>query len=70
MKKIIISLAVLLSLSSCGITSIKSDMEMLQKKYPTVYRIDQLEYICIDSTNVYHVSVNLKGSITSTIKIK
>lgn len=71
MKKIIITLIVLIGLVSCNTTSSNEDMQMLQSKYTTVYKINTWEYVCIDSTGrTYHVRVTSDGQIHSTIKIK
>lgn len=70
MKKLIMLLGVGIVLSSCSWTTVAEDTQMLQKKYPTVYRITEFRYICIDSANVYDVRVAGKGYIESTIKIK
>lgn len=72
MKKIVISLTTLLLITSCGVTSTNSDMQMLQQKNPDaiVYRINVEQYVVCDSSNVYHVSVSYDGKIKTKIKIK
>jgi hypothetical protein len=71
MKRTIISLiAITVILVSCTITSSSEDMEMLQKRYTTVYRVTDQSYVCADSTHVYHVKITMDGQIGSTVKIK
>jgi hypothetical protein len=65
MKKLILFLIVL---SSCG-TMPSVDMENLQKQYKNVYRINNSQYICIDSIGVYDVRVESDGTFYSKVKI-
>lgn len=69
-KKILLIILLIPILTACNITSESKDMEMLQKKYDMVYRINYRDYITCDSIHTYHVKVNMNGSIESTIKIK
>ena len=72
MKKILLSLSVLLTLSSCNTTSTSEDTMMLQKAYPTaiVYPINQNRYIIVDSTRVSDVRVSQDGTVYAVIKVK
>jgi len=71
MKRKILQIILLVStLTACGVTSESKDMEMLQKKYDVVYKINYRDYVTCDSIHAYHVTVNMDGSIESTIKIK
>ena len=72
MKKIILSLAIVLTLSSCNTTSTSEDTMMLQKAYPNaiVYSINQNRYVIVDSTQVSDVRVTNDGQIYAIIKIK
>ena len=72
MKKILLSLAVLLTLSSCNTTTTSEDTMMLQKAYPNaiVYPINQNRYIIVDSTRVSDVRVSQDGTVYAVIKIK
>ena len=70
MKKLLSVLALGILLTSCNSTSPSQDTQMLQTKYPTVYRVDPTDYICIDSMGTYHIHVTLDGQIHSKIKVK
>ena len=72
MKKILLSLAIVLTLSSCNITSTSEDTMMLQKAYPSaiVYPINQNRYIIVDSTQVSDLRITNDGQIYAIIKIK
>ena len=72
MKKILLSLAVVLTLSSCNTTSTSEDTMMLQKAYPNaiVYPINQNRYIIVDSTQVSDLKVSRDGTVYAIIKIK
>jgi hypothetical protein len=71
MKKIVLSLLLILSLYSCTVTTIRQDQEMLQHKYPgaIVYSIHEDDFIVVDKCDVYDIRVGSSGNITSTIKI-
>lgn len=70
MKKLLSVLALGILLTSCNWTSPSQDMQFLQTKYPTVYRVNPTNYICIDSIGTYHILVTMDGQIYSKIKIK
>jgi hypothetical protein len=70
MKKLAILFSALVALSSCNITSSKQDTQMLQSKYETVYKINELNYIVCDSAHTYHITITGDGQIFATIKIK
>ena len=70
MKKLLSALALGILLTSCNTTSLTQDMQFLQTKYPTVYRVNPTNYICIDSIGTYHILVTMDGQIDSKIKIK
>ena len=72
MKKILLSLAILLTLSSCNTTTTSEDTMMLQKAYPNaiVYPINQNRYIIVDSTRVSDLMITNDGQISAIIKIK
>lgn len=70
MKKLLSVLALGILLTSCNTTSLTQDMQFLQTKYPTVYRVNPTNYICIDSIGTYHILVTVDGQIDSKIKIK
>ena len=70
MKKLLSALALGILLTSCNTTSLTQDMQFLQTKYPTVYRVNPTNYICIDSIGTYHILVTVDGQIDSKIKIK
>ena len=72
MKKIILSFAVVVLLSSCEITTVSENTMYLQKLYPsgTVYSLDNSRYIVADSIKVYDIRLRRDGSIFSKIKIK
>jgi len=64
-------MCVLFSMVGCSSnTTCKQDQQMLQRKYSTVYQINSLQYICIDTVGIYDVSVNMEGKIVSIVKIK
>lgn len=72
-KMVLIALTIMtLGLFSCSnITNSFEDQTKLQKTYSTVYKLNQSQYVVIDSSNtVYHLGVNLKGEETYKIKIK
>jgi hypothetical protein len=72
MKKLLLAIVLLFSLVSCNNTTLSEDMQMLQKKYPKsiVYRIDEEQYIIVDSINIYDVRVTNDGKEFTKIKIK
>ncbi|MFA9239430.1 MAG: hypothetical protein ACEQSQ_06010 [Candidatus Paceibacteria bacterium] len=70
MKKIIILLITVIILTSCNWTTPSEDMQMLQKYYSNVYRIDAFRYICVDSIHTYDIRITNKGEVSSTIIIK
>lgn len=70
MKKLLSVLALGILLTSCNTTSLTQDMQFLQTKYPTVYRVNPTNYICIDSIGTYHILVTMDGQIDSKIKIE
>lgn len=70
MKKLLSVLALGILLTSCNTTSLTQDMQFLQTKYPTVYRVNPTNYICIDSIGTYHILVTMDGQIHSKIKIE
>ena len=72
MKKIILSFAVVVLLSSCEITTVSENTMYLQKLYPneTVYSLGNSRYIVVDSIQVYDIRLRRDGSIFSKIKIK
>lgn len=70
MKKLLSVLALGILLTSCNTTSLTQDMQFLQTKYPTVYRVNPTNYICIDSIGTYHILVTVDGQIHSKIKIE
>lgn len=70
MKKLLSVLALGILLTSCNVTTPSQDIQFLQTKYPTVYKIDASNYICIDSIAVYHIRVTVDGQIHSKIKVK
>ena len=70
MKKLLSALALGILLTSCNTTSLTQDMQFLQTKYPTVYRVNPTNYICIDSIGTYHILVTMDGQIHSKIKVK
>lgn len=70
MKKLLSVLALGILLTSCNWTSSVQDMQFLQTKYPTVYRVNVTDYVCIDSIGTYHISVTMDGQIHSKIKIE
>lgn len=70
MKKLLSVLALGILLTSCNTTSLTQDMQFLQTKYSTVYRIDATDYVCIDSMGTYHIRITQDGQIHSKIKIE
>jgi len=70
MKKLLSVLALGILLTSCNWTSTSQNTQMLQTKYPTVYSVNSIEYICIDSIGTYHISVTIDGQIHSKVKVK
>ena len=71
MKKLLSLLALGILLTSCNTTSLTQDMQFLQTKYPTVYSVNSIDYICIDSIGTtYHICVVEDGQITSKVKVK
>jgi len=72
MKKLILSIAVLFTLSSCVNTSVSQDTMMLQKAYPkaVVYRIDGFRYVIVDSISTLDIRVTGDGEIYTIIKIR
>lgn len=70
MKKLFASLAVVAALCSCNWTTIAEDTQMLQSKYPLVYRLEQFRYVCADSVHIYDVRVKGEGTIESIVIIK
>jgi tRNA/tmRNA/rRNA uracil-C5-methylase (TrmA/RlmC/RlmD family) len=70
MKKLTILFSALIVLVSCNTTSSKQDTQMLQSKYETVYKINELNYVVCDSVHTYHITVTGDGQIFATIKIK
>ena len=70
MKKLLSVLALGILLTSCNWTSTSQNTQMLQTKYPTVYSVNSIEYICIDSIGTYHILVTMDGQIDSKIKIE
>ena len=71
MKKLLSVLALGILLTSCNWTSTSQNTQMLQTKYPTVYSVNSIEYICIDSIGTtYHICVVEDGQITSKVKVK
>ena len=69
MKKLLSVLALGILLTSCNWTTSLQDTQWLQTKYPTVYRVDPTDYICIDSMGTYHIHVTIDGQITSKVKV-
>jgi hypothetical protein len=71
MKRLFFILIAFIAIS-CGdkLTTVSQDTQMLQSKYPTVYRINAERYITADSNHVYDVRVTSDGKILSTVKIK
>lgn len=71
MKTLLSLLTVSILLTSCtkGNTSLENT-ELLQTEYPTVYKINDNHYICIDSIGTYHIALDSKGHFHSQIKIK
>jgi hypothetical protein len=68
MKKIISIISVSICLQACIISS--HNIEKLQKQFDVVYKIDGINYICIDSLkNVYHVTTKNNGDIDYKIRI-
>ena len=63
------TIAILLTSCTKGNTSLQ-DTELLQTEYPTVYKINNNHYICIDSIGTYHIALDSKGHFHSKIKIK
>jgi hypothetical protein len=45
-------------------------MQMLQSKYPFVYRLHGYRYITADSAHMYDVTIEKDGKISSIVKIK
>ena len=72
MKKLVVLFSALIALSSCGspLTTVQEDIQMLQSKYQTVYQVNFVNFVTIDSTGVYHVVVTSDGQIKATVKIK
>jgi outer membrane lipoprotein-sorting protein len=70
MKKIVILLAAVVALSSCGFTTSDQDKQMLQEKYQTVYSVNFSNYVVIDSVGTYHIILTSNGRVRSKIKIK
>jgi len=71
MKKIAISIILLVSLIGCNTTSTSQNTQMLQKHYQTVYKITPSRYVTVDSTGtIYDVTVTLNGGISSIVRIK
>jgi len=72
MKKLIAIFSIGVLLVSCNVTAPSQDKEMLQKKYPEgiVYSVTASRYIVVDSTNMLDITVELDGTIRSTVKIK
>jgi len=71
MKKLLSVLALGILLTSCNVNTISQDTQMLQTKYPTVYSVNSIDYICIDSIGTtYHICVVEDGQITSKVKVK
>jgi|LakMenEpi06Jul10_1017301.scaffolds.fasta_scaffold00008_4 hypothetical protein len=70
MKKLLLVFALGILLTSCNWTSSLQDMQFLQTKYPTVYRVDVANYVCIDSIGTYHIRVTTDGQIYSKVKIE
>jgi hypothetical protein len=70
MKKLIVLFSVLITLSSCNVTTGREDTQMLQSKYQTVYQVDLFNYVTIDSIGIYHITVTRDGQIRTKIKIK
>lgn len=69
-KKVLLIILLIPILTACNTTTESKDMEMLQKKYDVVYRMNYRDYITCDSIHTYHVKVNMNGSIESTVRIK
>lgn len=69
MKKLLSVLALGILLTSCNVTTVSQDIQMLQTKYPTVYSLNSIDYICIDSIGTYHIRV-VDGQIYSKVKIE
>ena len=70
MKKLLSVLALGILLTSCNLTTSLQDTQWLQTKYPTVYKVDLTNYICIDSIGTYHIIVTGDGQSHSKIKVK
>lgn len=70
MKKIIILLIAIIAFTGCNFTTSSQDIQMLQKYYSNVYRLNSLRYICVDSIHTYDIRITNKGEIYSTIIIK
>ena len=70
MKKLLSVLALGILLTSCNWTTPLQDTQWLQTKYPTVYKVNYTDYVCIDSIGTYHIRVTIDGQIASKIKVK
>lgn len=71
MKTLLSLFTIAILLTSClnDKTSLENT-ELLQTEYPTVYKINDNHFICIDSIGTYHIIFNRRGHFHSKIKIK
>lgn len=68
MKKIIPIIFASIYLQACVIAS--HNIEKLQKQFDVVYKINGINYVCIDSlNNVYHVTTKNNGDIDCKIRV-
>jgi hypothetical protein len=74
MKKLLFIPLLITILSGCynttTTTTTGQDMQMLQSKYPFVYRLHGYRYITADSAHMYDVTIEKDGKISSIVKIK
>jgi len=72
MKKLLFIPLLITILSGCYNTKTTTgqDMQMLQSKYPFVYRLHDYRYITADSAHMYDVTIEKDGKISSIVKIK
>lgn len=68
MKKILTIILASTFLYGCVISS--HNIEKLQKQFDVVYKINGINYVCIDSLkNVYHITTKNNGDIDCKIRI-
>lgn len=69
-KLTILVLLTFIAVTGC-MTAPSKDREMLQKRFYTVYPINEARYVTIDSVgNVFDVRVSADGKIRSTVEIR